>query len=373
VTADNQTSLSFSLKESVWFQKGQEVAELLSISLDPDIAIQERDYEVVVRGKLHLAGEYIVQQGEEAAFSLRELSPVRTVDSVYTREDGINELSHSFPLEISIPRSRVKQIDDLYVTIESFDYEMPEEGCLQLIADIAIWGLCEQGGAREEIEDTEQYEDTEEHYNVPVFLPEEKREEEKVRKEIEDTEQYEDAEEHYNMPVFLQEEKREEEKVRKEIEDTEQYEDAEEYYDVPIFLQEEKREEDIFEPFQLEVRKLPKEKQEQPPEKEEFSPQIELFGRAKAVLEEQDADEEFEYSHRDENALYLTKLFTKERDEEFTKMRMYFVQQGDTVDSIAERYDITVQQLTRINDLDELYVQEGKILYIPVTKPRTKS
>ncbi|WP_081415279.1 stage VI sporulation protein D, partial [Ectobacillus panaciterrae] len=190
MTADNQTSLRFSLKESIWFQKGQEVAELISISLDPDIVIQERDYEVVVRGELQLTGEYIAQP-DEAAFSLRELSPVRTVDAVYTREDGVNEISHSFPLEISIPRSRMKQVDDLYLTIESFDYEMPENGCLQLIADISIGGLCEPEEAREEAEETEEY------YDIPIFLQEEARKEEKETEEIE---------EYYDVPAFLQKE-----------------------------------------------------------------------------------------------------------------------------------------------------------------------
>ncbi|MEH6891646.1 stage VI sporulation protein D, partial [Bacillus sp. JJ864] len=150
VTADQQTSLRFSLKESVWFQKGQEVSELLSISLDPDVAIEEREYEIVVFGQLDLTGEYIPKE-ETEAFSLRELSPARTIDYVETRDDGVNELVHSFPLEISIPRGRVKQAEDLYVDIEEFDYELLENGCLQLLADISIHGLRDE---EREVEET---------------------------------------------------------------------------------------------------------------------------------------------------------------------------------------------------------------------------
>ncbi|MFX3624038.1 MAG: stage VI sporulation protein D [Ectobacillus sp.] len=319
MATDNQTSLRFSLKESVWFQKGQEVAELLSISLDPDIAIQERDYEVVVKGELQLAAEYIAEESEEASFSLRELSPVRTIDNVYTREDGINELSHSFPLEISIPRSRVRAVDELYVTVDSFDYEMPEKDCLQLIADVSIWGLCEQEREAGEAEEEK-----------PEEQPESKRDE--------------------GPPVFLEEEQE----------------------------REQEEEEDLFEPFQLEARKIPDEEQ-QGPFPEPAAPQVELFGRVEEAHQQQpqgqtkQEEEEFEYSNRDENALYLTKLFTKEREEEFTKVRMYFVQQGDTTESIAERYGISVQQLTRVNNIDELYVSEGQILYIPVPKSKVTS
>lgn len=146
-------SLRFSLKESVWFQKGQEVEELLSISLDPDVEIEELDHEVIVRGQLDLTGEYVARQ-DDSAYSLRELSPAKAIDYVETRGDGVNELVHSFPLEISIPRNRVKVIEELYVSIEEFDYELKENGCLQLLADISITGLCDEERTEDEEEET---------------------------------------------------------------------------------------------------------------------------------------------------------------------------------------------------------------------------
>lgn len=310
MAADHQTSLSFSLKESVWFQKGQEVEQLLSIELDPDIVIQDRDYEIVVKGQLQLTGEYIPQDSEEASFSLRELSPVRTVDYVHVREDGVNELSHSFPLEISIPRSRVKQADDLYVEIEMFDYELPEKGCLQLLADIAIYGLIDQTTVEEQIEGRVE-------------------EQEEVLEELENQ---------YAAPAFVQEE------------------------------------EDVFEPFEFEVRKEPVLEEEV--QTEEPVMQVELFGRAEEIKQspapEESKEEEFAYSSRDENALYLTRLFGKNQEEQFTKLRMYFVQTGDTVESIAERYDTNLQHLARINQLDDLYVSQGQVLYVPA-KTKSKS
>jgi stage VI sporulation protein D len=309
MAADHQTSLSFSLKESVWFQKGQEVEQLLSIALDPDIVVQDRDYEIVVKGQLQLTGEYVAQDSEEASFSLRELSPVRTVDYVHVREDGVNELSHSFPLEISIPRSRVKQADDLYVEIEMFDYELPEQGCLQLLADIAIYGLTDQATAEEQIEGRVE-------------------EQEELLEELEDQ---------YAAPAFVQEE------------------------------------EDVFEPFEFEVRKEPVLEEV---EREEPVMQVELFGRAEETKQppaSEEGKEEFAYSSRDENALYLTRLFGRNQEEQFTKLRMYFVQTGDTVESIAERYDTNLQHLARINQLDDLYVSQGQVLYVPVSKTKSKS
>ncbi|AFQ18701.1 stage VI sporulation protein D [Bacillus thuringiensis] len=318
-------SLRFSLKESVWFQKGQEVDELLSISLDPDVEIEELDHEVIVRGQLDLTGEYVARQ-DDSAYSLRELSPAKSIDYVETREDGVNELVHSFPLEISIPRNRVKVIEELYVSIEEFDYELKENGCLQLLADISITGLCDE--ERSEDEEETVYADLEE----------------------------DSAQEDENRPAPHVEEPK--------------YKESDEWEDY------------AFEPFQLEERKeqeLEEEKIEEHEfvereEEQETTPQFELFGRKdfkKEKAKKQEEQEE-EYSQRDENALYLTKLFTKEPEEEFTKLRMYFVQEGDTIESIADRYETSVQNLYRVNQTEDIFLNTGQIIYIPVSRVKAK-
>ncbi|WP_193645271.1 stage VI sporulation protein D [Bacillus cereus] len=320
-------SLRFSLKESVWFQKGQEVEELLSISLDPDVEIEELDHEVIVRGQLDLTGEYVARQ-DDSAYSLRELSPAKAIDYVETREDGVNELVHSFPLEISIPRNRVKVIEELYVSIEEFDYELKENGCLQLLADISITGLCDEERTEDEEEET-----------VYAELEADSAEEDESRPEP-----------HEEVPAY------------KESDGWEDY---------------------AFEPFQLEERKEQEIEEEELEEHEfvereeekETTPQFELFGRKnfkKEKAKKQEEPEEEAYSQRDENALYLTKLFTKEPEEEFTKLRMYFVQEGDTIESVAERYETTVQNLYRVNQSEDIYLTTGQIIYIPVSKAKAK-
>lgn len=331
MAAEQQTALRFSLKESVWFQKGQEVNELLSISLDPDVAIEEREYEIVVYGQLDLTGEYIPKE-ETETFSLRELSPVRTIDYVETRDDGINELVHSFPLEISIPRDRVKRVEDLYVDIEEFDYELLENGCLQLLADISIHGLCDEEREVEEIVDGER--------EVEEIVGEEREVEETVKEEVLD----------------------------EEVVETDEWEDY------------------AFEPFQLEARQEPEpeldeeeeneeeeQRQEEQAREEATTPQL-VFGHKGAKIQniEEEEQEEVLYSQRDENALYLTKLFSKQPEDEFTKLRLYFVQEGDTIESVAERYDTSVQHLHRVNQTEDLYLTAGQIIYIPVPKVKVK-
>ena len=69
-------------------------------------------------------------------------------------------------------------------------------------------------------------------------------------------------------------------------------------------------------------------------------------------------------------------FFTRKEDVEETKsrLRMRLVQSGDTLQSIADEYDVTVQQILRANQLDASFeVSEGQVLYIPTkTVPLVK-
>lgn len=72
--------LQFSVEESICFQKGQEVSELLSISLDPDIRVQEVNDYVSIKGSLELTGEYNIDHSshfEELDRELRHVEEVR--------------------------------------------------------------------------------------------------------------------------------------------------------------------------------------------------------------------------------------------------------------------------------------------------------
>lgn len=152
----NQSSIRFSLEELIWFKKGQEVEELLSISLDPHITIQELEQYVVIKGNLYLAGEYIgcgEEEGEDVLFR-------KYVQAVqYREEDGIFEFYQSFPVDVTIPKTRIADIEELDVNIEGFDYQFHGTDCLKINADIAIEGILQDGDEEEDEAETAPYPD----------------------------------------------------------------------------------------------------------------------------------------------------------------------------------------------------------------------
>lgn len=337
-----QSYLRFSLEESVWFKRGQEVAEFLSISLDPVISVDEYDQYITIRGALELSGEFH-QAGEgqaEADDDVFELAGYRFIQHISVREDGISELSHRFPIDITIPKNRIRSLEDVYVTVESFDYDLDENGRLLITADISISGISE-APLDDDLPDDE--EDDE-----PLFAPFESI----ARKEAAGEEAFASVDdltdEADEQPAFAADETTvsvmEPAAIRHEETEAEEEEEAKE----------------PFLPLETETKEVSAQTEEDiasllPPTEAKVS-----IGAAKKAVEEE------ETKTKSENALYLTKLFAKSEEKEFTKLKICIVQQGDSLDKIAERYDVTVSQLLRANDLEGPDdVHEGQLLYIP--------
>ncbi|WP_339191189.1 LysM peptidoglycan-binding domain-containing protein [Bacillus sp. FSL K6-1003] len=138
--------LQFSVEETICFQKGQEVSELLSISLDPDIRVQEVNDYVSIRGSLELTGEYNIDQSKNAE---EFYTDKRFVEEVRTREDGTAELTHCFPVDITIPKNKVSHLHEVFVFIDAFDYQLTNSRILTIQADLAIEGLLDDTANRE--------------------------------------------------------------------------------------------------------------------------------------------------------------------------------------------------------------------------------
>ncbi|MEH7223072.1 stage VI sporulation protein D [Bacillus sp. JJ1566] len=393
-------NLRFSVEESVWFQKGQEVRELISISLDPDIVIQEHDQYVSIRGALQLTGEYRIDDNDEEEGE-RDFASVRLVNEVITREDGVSELNHRFPVDITIPQDRVQSLDDVYVLIETFDYEIPKRGCLQIVADLAISGIkgVTQSSKEEATPEVSKQEEQ------TTFIDEQQPEEELelVRSSsFEEEEVQAIAEEKRDGQEALQVAAEEKSEVQEEVvlQNTEEvvlHNEVEEQEVIAVSGQQDDEEADaeLFVPFEVEARKEVYQEQEEIEvaeaiEEEEvhavITPSIEVkarhdnqltFGsdkenkksstavREKEVVQEQ--REETEKSEiRNENDLLLTKIFGRDEVDDHSTMKICIVQHGDSLEKISQRYEISVQQLVRVNSLNTDSVSEGQLLYIPV-------
>ncbi|MGW6662066.1 LysM peptidoglycan-binding domain-containing protein [Peribacillus sp. NPDC055009] len=472
MSQENESYLRFSLEESVWFQKGQEVAELYSISLDPNVTIQESDQYVFIRGSLDLSGEYKdSQNGEEEEFSQTFLP--KAVQKVERHLNGLNEFTHRFPVDITIPNNRIASLDEVDVSIQSFDYALPEHNCLKLQADLLITGIYndsyveERFDTEQEVGETEEQEETDgenESYipyaaavpPIPDFQPvfrDEEEEELYAPFSAESKRVSEANEEEEEEPIYLSDQHSapvfeipvspypEEEEWETEVHRQEEAEAVEEEVigdpsdptdKVPSMeegkLEEEPSRQDPVEKIEVprvtlkeeveEVEEVEEEVVEEPSqaaihqnspvsnlETEEVIRQEEDGVAAGPILNEHVKVEQEEESHSSLSDLFkkrerpappakevknfkgrkqaaerddketadhgekqpsIMDLFGRKQEEELVRMKVCIVQQGETLDDLAQRYDVTVQSILFSNELESNQnVHEGQVIYIP--------
>ncbi|MDW7613541.1 stage VI sporulation protein D [Peribacillus simplex] len=466
MSQENESYLRFSLEESVWFQKGQEVAELFSISLDPNVTIQESDQYVFIRGSLDLCGEYKdSQNGEEEEFSQTFLP--KAVQKVERHPDGLTEFTHRFPVDITIPNNRIASLEEIDVSIQSFDYAMPEHNCLKLQADLLITGIYndsyveERFDTEQEVGETEEQEETDgenESYipyaaavpPIPDFQPVFRDEQEEElytpfsaeAKRVSEANEEEEEEpiylsDQHGVPVFeipvspYPEEEEWETEVHRQEEVNFSISDQPDSEEVPMSsMEEEKQEENVSRQETVEKVETPRktlmeeEAVEEPnhvinhisvpvenspvsnSENEDVIRQEEAEAAAGPILNEHakmEHEEEAnsssisdlfkkkerpappakevknfkgrkqaverddkETAEHDEKQLSIMDLFGRKQEEELVRMKVCIVQQGETLDDLAQRYDVTVQSILFSNELESNQnVHEGQVIYIP--------
>ncbi|WHX99500.1 stage VI sporulation protein D [Neobacillus sp. DY30] len=360
MSQENQSCLRFSLEESLWFRKGQEVTELVSISLDPDITIQENDQYVTIRGSLELTGEY--RNDEESTVEEEEYVPnQKYVERVDPQEEGICEFSHRFPVDITIPNNRIQSIYDIDVIVESFDYSIPERSCLKLSAELTISGLYDSTQQEDEAVEEEQFEVLH-RYQVEVPREEELEEAEQEENQFEDTflfeaearkqPEEEKIEAFPKFPTFTYEEPEEEEEPK--------------LPEQPIVYEHARSEAN--EQIQK-IEEIVEEAPAQPIAEQEVKEPVEA---KEPVLEESSSSPEAPPKQAKKKAgkkktMTLTEFFARKEDSsDQARLKVCIVQKGDTLDGIADRYHVSVPNLLRYNNLElNQDVFEGQVLYVP--------
>ncbi|MCM3798053.1 LysM peptidoglycan-binding domain-containing protein [Caldibacillus thermoamylovorans] len=151
MTDNNQpAAIKFSLDETVWFRKGEEIGELYNLALEPNVTIQDLNHFISIRGSLKMYGEYKKSKAEINDEEDRiYFSGQKYVTVLDAREEGISEFHFDFPVDITVPREKVSSIEDLDVLIEFFDYSIPEKDCLKLSTNVAITGIAADASAYE--------------------------------------------------------------------------------------------------------------------------------------------------------------------------------------------------------------------------------
>lgn len=310
------------LNETLHFENGYEVRELISIAMEPEVSIHSYDTYISIRGEIELHGEYLRDQINTPAESGPDLDSFQTkrfVEKIEIKEGEIAEFTHRFPVDISVPPYRVHSADDVVVEMMEFDYELPENTTLKIKALAAIHGIKAEINLFEEKESKEKENDMEEN--------------ERQSFEFEVTANEMNVEEKMDSP---------EEKELVELPRT-------------ILATEKSTEDEVH-----------NERQENVHAEESTDANAD-----ESIKEETDIEREAEkdeYKMKEdavEDVSYLTDMFGDE-EETYSRMKICIVQEDDTIETIAERFQVSILQLIKKNNLEADYeISEGQLLYIP--------
>ena len=315
------TEFQFELNETLYFDDGYHVRELISISLDPEVTIHSYDSYVSIRGEIELRGEYIHEKGSQEKASILELEDFGTkrfIEKVVSTENSNMEFSHRFPVDISVPSYRIHKIDDIQIDIMNFDYELPTNDQLQITALATIHGMKAEIDLLQEQRSKQAENEAESFFEFEIKMPEKDQKPEQVVEEV------------ILEEVALRENEEE------EIEETTE----------------------ILEELPEEIRK----------EEKESEPEIILEAKDEELRDEV-LEDEIKIRPAEEkikDVSYLADMFRGEEEDKYTRMKICIVQEDDTIETIAERFQVSTLQLIKQNKLDEDFdISEGQLLYIP--------
>lgn len=471
----NENKFSFELNELLYLEKGQEVAEMMQISLDPEISIQPYHDYISIRGAIQLQGAYRkAETNGEIEEDRNGFDNRRFMQQVTDMRAGEASFSHSFPVEISVPTYRVDDFNDIAVNIASFDYEIPDENQLKLNAIIDIYGIRMEdneptymettqedemevgtrGGQefQQELEYTPLFEDSDAQESIHQSSQEPVDEQETVtptgpdiveqemeslsgaagevnlleqrgQKQANAPTEEDDKDQLQQIPEIPSAAPNDEEQEETASLTTTESRDSAFQAEKDTALEQLDNEEESN--FQFDIKET--EAESQPTENEigehnevsavstgrkNSSPVeaekdrwqkksqtlAEFFNNsslstnedAEAQIEEEawiessssSSDIDFESSSSSYESLesssdeavtdvrYLADMFSKEDEEEYTQLRLCIVQHKDTIETIAERYQVPTLQILKQNQLDGDNLAEGQLLYIPAKRKK---
>jgi stage VI sporulation protein D len=117
--AEQQPGLRFDIYERVHLQEGVEaIRELNDVELNPHIQVLTHGEQAVLQGNLVLSGTYVSENGED-----------------------IRALEHLIPVEITLPLNRIHRVEDILVEIENFDVDLLSSRSLNVTGVLSLQGV----------------------------------------------------------------------------------------------------------------------------------------------------------------------------------------------------------------------------------------
>lgn len=352
---ENQSmAISFPIQDAFFIsQNDSEIQEIDEIELTPQIQIQEGEGEVSISGYLLLKGKYVAKsdattspffEGEDmernSYSDAIRFSPFNISQSDFMKEPPLVSFEHRIPVHVQIARSRVENLQHIFASIDSFDYDIVSPQKLAITAELSLNGIKKDdfsAGEQQEIPHAYQYISSDRN----PFEMEKEPEADFTPEPVFMTEKASDFME--SESTFIQ--------------NTEQ--DVE-------FTAESKAESSVESNARVSISG--KGTKLEPVTVESRMEQREIAPIEEEAIPAEEVDEGQREEAKKEGALYLTG-FLRSTEENFTRLKMCILQKDETIDTIAQRYNLSPDEIVRANNekVGTSFLA-GQVIYIPMKK-----
>lgn len=366
---NDQETFSFELNELLYFNKGQEIVEMIGISLNPEISVQPFNDYVSIRGVIELKGEYVkaTDSVEDDHVDLEDYHFRRHLETIEVLEPDRAIFAHRFPVEISVPAHRVDNIDDIMVSIEAFDYKIPSRQELKLTSTIEIHGVSEHIVEEQKTRaENKQESFTDEPFNFEVKKEKEAQDtdiEEPLYELVEEPNKLELMDENVIDHSVLSEEQNDSDEAERW-----KYKESQtltEFFEEKATKQEVKETEDESIKALDEEEEIIEEASTNSVEDLEVTDEEIVLSAEDEFSSTEGGEDKDSVIVEVEDVSYLSDMFRGDEEQSSTQMRVRIVQPDDTIESIAEKYNLSTLQLINKNRLEDDHIEVGQLLHIP--------
>jgi len=415
--------MKFEIREKVQhFKDDRTFNELENLELQPIVKVHQSDNKIEITGHLLLNGEFATVSSEDTDW-VEEFDQSDGIHygDFFEQEHEIETFQYQIPLSIQLQSDRVESIDHLFVVVEAFDYDLLSNEEIELTAYIKLLGVHPDPKQEKPIDGLDEVEEVVYHdsevYHEIANIDVTNEEQEKFTYQAEDEAAKEAKAEAEVVEIEEKETVQSEEKIEtveevvssEEVEEVQTEEEVEEVQSEAVEAVQ--TEEEVEAKAKIKIGIQGKSRARKDHEETNSNNLLySLFGNKKvdqveAELEQVEAQidvkvtveqeeveaianetevldteivEEKEYVEDTEATEEATKtiksqestkdmlysLISGNEEKKYT-LKMYFVQKEDTIETIAEKYQLKANEIILYNQLQGQEINAGQILYLP--------
>lgn len=394
----DQPFMRFEIREKVkHFKENQSFQSLSSLELHPIVKVYDSKHHIDITGHLVLNGEFERTPLDNNWQEEADQADAIHHGSFFTENEIADTFQYQIPISIQIQHERVNDPNDVFVTVEFFDYEVLSDQEIEIVAQVQLLGVHPDPKQETPVDVTEEFET---EYPVDVtfendanIMKEEETEVEQVQANpVDDNVDEVEAKEVIDEKV---DETTENSETIETVETVEtplpaptmkigiqgknrESNDDQKSSTNPLYslLKKEKREETNV----IKEEQVVEEKAEEVIEEKELAANItEEESKQKINTEdvetdinpaiekvEQEVTEEIGEDSEEQSTKDMLFSLLKGNEENKYTLKIYFVQKEDTLEQIAEKYQLRTADLMNHNHLQSDELEEGQILFLPI-------